>query len=535
MVEALVISQGTIVAVAKRGQMNDLFKKYPSADKFDGMGRLVVPGLIDSHAHLTHLGHSLMEVDLRGCASLKQVRERLTDFVESKRYKSGTLVGRNWNQEQFTDLTRGEFPTMYDLETDVLKDIPILLYRVDVHAAWINQKALNTLRLPGKDVAGGAIIRDESNKPTGVFVDKAMDLLDSLVPKYDQETELAAIHLATKHMLSVGLTGLHDAATKLDTIKLLKKTIAEKKDFPIRIYAMVSCDGYCGDVIVKEDGEFLTVNAVKLFLDGAVGSWGAKMHQPYADKNTTGLLLMEPEKLKHLVAKYLDNDFQIGIHAIGDAANTLALDTYEEAIEKWNAQHQDVLFFGGEKVILGKKIKRGQDLRLRIEHAQFVQPKDVSRFAELGIIPIVQPTHATSDMNIIESRLGERAEYAYPWKSFLDAGALLPLGSDFPVESANPLYGIYSAITRLDHPGNSPHGKKGWFADECITIQQALKGFTKDAAYAAFQEDKLGSLAVGKRADFVMFDEDWMEDPRKLLTAKVLATVVDGKIRYGSL
>jgi len=326
-------------------------------------------------------------------------------------------------------------------------------------------------------------------------------------------------------MVSLGLTGVHEAGVTPSEISIYKELI-DKDQFIVRDYAMLSsCElDYCGDNQMLFNyganhgrGGFLTVRSVKLYLDGALGSWGAALIEPYSDKNTSGLLQISPANLTKIVEEWMFKGWQLCTHAIGDRANQLIIDSYEAAMRKDEAR-------GGP----------GRQLRHRIEHTQIIKPEDVIRMGQLQIIPSMQPTHATSDMRWAPDRLGPNrtADEAYPWSSALNSTGIIALGSDFPVEGVDPLLGIYAAVTRQNATG-WPAG--GWLPYFRLSRQQTLKGFTLDAAYAAFEETQLGSIAAGKWADFVVFDQNIMDetaDPKNILNAKVLYTYVGGKIVY---
>ncbi|KAJ3277580.1 hypothetical protein HK104_003193, partial [Borealophlyctis nickersoniae] len=401
-----------------------------------------------------------------------------------------------------------------DLDSDPrLASVPIYLVRIDGHASWANGKVLAIAAKvlpsdPGK-VEGGEIVLGSDGKPTGIFVDNAMSFVGEQVqPIPDEEQRSQQLELATKEMLKYGLTGIHDAGVDPADLPFLQRAV-DLGRLPVRMYAMILCrnqTGYCGDrvpedLLHKNYGGRLYVRSAKLMLDGALGSWGAAMIK----------------------------GFQVNIHAIGDFANKLVLDAFEGNMQRWDKEARQ---------------PRGADLRLRIEHAQIMTLPDVYRTAKLGVIPSVQPTHCTSDMSYVESRIGKRAEGAYIWKTFLDAGVHhLPLGSDFPIERVNPLLGIYAAVTRKAANGTSPHGPDGWHPREKLSPEEALRGFTLDAAYASFQEEQSGSIAVGKLADFAVFDRDFLaaastgtvEGEQSILQAKCVATVVDGVVAYGGL
>ncbi|KAF8064078.1 amidohydrolase family-domain-containing protein [Lyophyllum atratum] len=485
---------------------------------------VIVPGLADAHAHVLEYGF-MVQLPLAGATSIEDVVDRIKAYIlahpDIHSDKTKWVEGMGWDQTKWPG---AQFPTASDLDQDpLLKGRPISLNRVDGHAKWVSPRVLELMGdLPDK-VDGGSIIRDADGRPTGIFVDNAMALIPT--PEWTDERMSQFFDTTMRDALSHGLTSIHDAMSLPDQIQFFKRK-AEEGKLPNRLYVMghVSSNDYWGSQIPHlfnygKHGR-LTVRSIKLVTDGAIGSWGAALLKPYSDKaETSGLMLTPPKELSELVHQFWKDGFQVNIHCIGDRANHVVLDIFE-----------DILSGHGGNVT---------EWRPRIEHAQIMTLDDLQRTGKLGVLASVQPTHATSDMTYAESRLGpERIKGAYAYQTLLQVSPnnVLPLGSDFPVESINPLLGFYAAISRLYIDGSSPHGNGGWFPRERLTRAQALKGMTLDAAYASFAEKDLGSLTPGKKADFVVLDRDIMTIPyADILKTKVSATSVDGKVVYGSL
>ncbi|KAI6015694.1 amidohydrolase family-domain-containing protein [Pisolithus marmoratus] len=484
---------------------------------------IIVPGLADAHAHVLSYGSVKLNVDLSGCTSKQEVLERLVDFVKSRpdilNDPSKWIQGMGWDHNRWAVQ---EYPHADDLDAEpLLRGRCIYLERIDCHVAWVSRRVLQLMGELPKTVAGGDIIRDGSANPTGIFVDKAKSLIP--VPRVSKEDMPRYFERTVKDALAVGLTSIHDASTDLDSVKFYMQ-YAKSKKLPLRLYLMgyVSSIEYWGNKLPRlvdyGIGERLNLRSIKLFTDGALGSSGAALLEPYSDNpSTSGIMRIQEDVLSDLVKRFHADGWQVNIHCTGDRANRVVLDIFEEV-------------FAGANM---------SEARPRIEHAQVMTPEDIDRMGRLGVIPSVQPTHATSDMWYAEQRLGpERIRGAYAYRTMIQASRnqILPLGSDFPVEDINPLLGFYAAITRLSVSGQSPHGPQGWFPDQRLTRFQALKGMTLDAAYASFSESSTGSLTVGKKADFVVLDRDIITVPASEIPGtRVLATVIDGEVVYGSL
>ncbi len=506
--EALAVDAGRIVAVGSRA---DVEAGRDGWDRMDLAGQTVIPGLIDAHAHLLGLGQSLMQADLVGTTSVADVRARLAAFAATS--PEGWLTGRGWDQTDWG--TDGAFPTRQDLDA-AFPDRPVWIQRIDGHAAWANTAALRAAGLDPDapapaDPPGGHLLRDAQGRATGVFVDAAQSLVDASVPAMSVETMTEGLRRATAETAAAGMTGVHEAGVPLSALALYEQAIAAGQ-LPIRVYAMIepdAVDAFCaahpGGQMADPSGR-LVARSVKLYADGALGSRGAALLADYSDDpHNRGLMQMPEGTLEEIAARAMRCGHQVNTHAIGDAANRAVLDAYESAIAATG----------------------GGPGRHRVEHAQVLALSDIERFASLGIIASVQPTHATSDMPWAETRLGaDRVRGAYAWRRLVDAGARLALGSDFPVERVPPLLGFYAAVTRQD-AASQPGG--GWHGNQALTRDEALRGFTLDAAYAGFMEDEVGSLEPGKRADFVVLSQDLMSaPPEQILATRIVMTVLDG-------
>lgn len=502
-------ASGRILAL---GDADELQARYPQARRLDLGSATVVPGLIDAHAHVGGLGFAMLGADLVGTASKAEIIQRLR--AKAAQLKPGEwLLGNGWDQN---DWPQQSFPTAAELDA-VFPDRPVWLSRVDGHAGWANSAAM---RAVPRDLAGnwqpdgGMIQRDAAGKPNGIFIDNAMLLVEHARPAPDEATSERALALGMQAAVEHGLTGVHDAGITLAELRRYQR-LADRGQMPLRIYAMAdgnsdALESLCRNGLYRHPSGRLQMRAVKLYADGALGSRGAAMLEDYSDDHgNRGLLVMSADELAVASAKAKRCGVQVATHAIGDRGNRLALDTYAHA--------------------LGADV--AGDHRWRVEHAQILAPADLARFAQLHVIASMQPTHATSDMPWAQERVGaQRIVGAYAWRQLRDSGARLAFGSDFPVESVDPRLGLYSAVSRADGEGK-PAG--GWMPQEKLTAFEALRGFTLDAAYAGFGENELGSLAPGKRADFVVLAEDPLAVPdARLRTLDVRATYVDGRPVY---
>jgi predicted amidohydrolase YtcJ len=479
-------------------------------------GEIVLPGLIDAHGHLHSLGRSIVEVRLFGTRSREECAERVRERQRST--PPGRWIrGRGWDQNDWEETT---FPTAGGLQGTEAN--PVYLVRVDGHAAWLNRKALEVCGITRDtpDPEGGRVVRDGHGEPTGVLVDNAKELATAKMPDPSPEELDHRMRAAVDDLIRFGLVGVGDAGTTADELASLER-LAARGELPLRVYSML--DGEQPSLLSRFlaagpsvlGGGRIVVRSVKMYADGALGSRGAALLEPYDDDpGNRGLLVTPPDSLYSVARRALAAGFQMCTHAIGDGGNRVTLDAYERALREVEGAV-------------------ASDHRFRIEHCQVVNNDDFARFEELGVIPSMQPTHATSDMYWAEKRIGpERILGAYAWRRFLDAGNPLPLGSDFPVESANPLLGIYAAVTRTDAEG-WPEG--GWYPDQRLTVEEAVRGFTASAAYAEFAEDVRGTIEPGKYADLVVLDRDIFTcDPREIREAKVVLTMVGGEVVYRS-
>ena len=475
--------------------------------RIDGKGQTMIPGLIDAHGHVLSYGLSLLRVDLVGAISESEASGRVLDFAQANPAVEW-IQGRGWNQVLWDT---NEFPQASSLDA-VVNDRPVWLTRVDGHAAWANSLAMELAGISDdtEDPVGGQIIRDEDGKATGVFVDTAMSYIREQIPGTSFEEEKVAITIALNSLATYGITSVHDAGIGSSTIAAYKELVSEAP-LPVRVYAMIAAsDPLYQDRLAEgffhSEDMTLAIESVKVVADGALGSRGAALIEDYHDSpGYRGLLRYNDERLEYLIRAAMNADFQVATHAIGDDANMRVLDNYERLVRETDSK----------------------DRRHRVEHAQILRYEDIIRFAELGVIPSMQATHATSDKNMAEDRLGPvRIQGAYAWRKLLDSGARIANGSDFPVEHPNPFYGLHASVTRQDQQSN-PAG--GWYGEERMTLEEALASFTIDAAYAGHQEAHLGTLEPGKKADFILLDRDiFTQPPTQMWQTQVQETWVDG-------
>ncbi|MGA9405504.1 MAG: amidohydrolase [Bacteroidota bacterium] len=542
--DAIAIRGDKIAAV---GTTDELKRRYTTENIFDAGGKTVVPGFIDSHGHVSALGSSLVELNLVGTTSVQQIAEMVAKKA-SLLTPGQWIRGRGWDQNNWPSKVKERpFPTASMLDKSAPNN-PVVLFRIDGHAVWLNSKALSIVEAADQsnsrleDIDGGRIVRDAGGKPTGIFIDNAVGVVMKNVPSYTKEEVQHAISLALQECLKFGLTSVDDMWVDEEDYSAYREMLENNK-LPIRVYVAIGGDGDLWQRFLST-GPFsdfhrhlLTVRAVKMFMDGALGSRGAALIEPYSDDpGNRGLTVNSIEEIRKVASEALAHGFQMCTHAIGDRANNIVLNAYEEALQQNPA--------------------RARDARFRIEHAQVLDPLDIPRFKKLGVIPSMQPTHCTSDMRWAEARLGPvRVRGAYAWRSLLDDGNIIPGGSDFPVESPNPLLGFYASITRQDRNGiprnaedvarsfqlsadgikDSSVFNNGWYADQKMTREEALRAFTIWGAYAEFAEKEKGSIEKGKLADLVILSKDIMTiPPMEILSTNVVASIVGGKVAYSA-
>jgi predicted amidohydrolase YtcJ len=511
-VEAISVAGGRIVGT---GSSRDLLARLaPGTRTIDLGGRAVIPGLTDAHAHFLGFAKLATRLDLVGTASLDEVLGKVSAKLSSAR-KGDWILGRGWDQN---DWPGARYPDRSALDR-IAPDNPAYLVRVCGHAAYVNSAALRIAGISRStpDPAGGKIIRDANGEPTGILLDNAMELVARAIPPLARDEKKRLMIDAARKCLAAGLVGVHEMGIAAEDVSVYEE-LSAAGDLPFRITGYLSSDD-TSIAPLREAGprasrgdELFRVIGAKFYADGSLGARSAALIEDYADDpGNRGILMQSPESLYQLILPWREKGFQIAVHAIGDDAVREVLDVYER---------------------LGAG-QSASDARPRIEHAQIVAANDVARFARLAVTPSMQFIHCTSDMPWVEERLGaERLAEAYAWRSLIAAGNRIPGGSDFPVESINPFLGIHAAVTRQDLAGN-PAG--GWRGEQRLTVEEAVRAFTVDAAWVAHAEDVAGSLAPGKLADFVVLSDDIFSiDPGGIPLIRVLATFLGGEIVYRS-
>lgn len=500
--QAVAIANGTIVAVGTDAEITAL----RPARVIDAAGATVTPGLIDAHCHLYGLGVDQDSVSIRALPSEAE-SVKVVAAAAATRPAGEWLLGRGWDQNRWPGQ---QFPTKASLDAAV-GDRPVVLRRVDGHASWVNSKALAAARIDRTtpDPAGGKIVRDDKGEPTGVLIDNAGDLVEAVMPVATPEIRERRIRAAAQEAVAAGITAVHEMGIE-DATALVYAKLAGDHALPLRVYAFLAGDpGHLDRLSIAPAppiGRF-QMRGVKFFADGALGSRGARLYEPYLDDpKNSGLWVTEPAKLMRAVDAAVAHGWQVAIHAIGDAGVGSVLDAYLAAERAHPGDH-----------------------RLRIEHTQVITLKDVDRMVAARAIASMQPTHATSDMPWAEQRIGPtRILGAYAWRTMLDRKIPLAAGSDFPVEDVPPILGIYAAVTRQDAKGN-PAG--GWYPAQKLTLDEAIAAFTSGAAYAEGAEATRGVIAVGRAGDLTVFDRALAPD-RTLLDTHVAVTVVDGEVVF---
>ncbi len=481
----------------------------PLSFKMDAGGKTLIPGLIDAHGHVMGYGLSLITLDLSDTQSLAQAQAKIRAYVEANPGRKW-IIGTGWNQEQWG---LGRFPTAAELDA-AESETPVWLERVDGHAGWANSAAIRAAGVTAASKAPmGGRIEMTAGKPAGVFVDKAMELIQKVVPPPAPKDRDTALEKAQRALLSMGITGIADMGTSMDDWQAFRRS-ADRGALRVRIMSYA----YGVDNMVLIAGpeptpwlydDHLRMGGIKLLLDGALGSRGAWLRADYADApGQRGLPMIPDTQLRNYMSRAAMDNFQVAVHAIGDAANREVLNAIEELSDTYKG-----------------------DRRWRIEHAQIIDPADLPRFKPLGVVASMQPVHESSDWRMATARMGEaRLKGAYAWKTMLDNGVPVAFGSDVPVESPNPFVGIAVAMTREDAKGE-PAG--GWMPEQRVSFEAALNGFTRQAAYAGFAEKRFGNLAVGQRADFLLIDRDITTSrPADIRQTQVLETWIGGKRVY---
>ncbi|KAJ3992689.1 amidohydrolase family-domain-containing protein [Lentinula boryana] len=511
---------------------------------------IVVPSFTDSHVHSLEYGFDRL-LPLDDAESIPAVVSLVKSYILSNpsvhANKTKWIYGwgfdkTRWHEDSAnssfssTSIDSEIWPTYHAFESDpVTAGRPIWLTSKDGHAIWTSKKVIELAeerwgfedrKWPdNEDLEGGRIIKGKDGRPDGVFLDNAQSLIHVPTPFEDN---LMRFEITVADALANGITAMHDAGFLPETLEFYERLVSEGRVLPIRMYAMHNFHAsapYWGNTTEKYDHKVnrLKMSSVKLVCDGAMRSGGAYLYEPYTDDPfSSGFMRLPASLLNDIIPKFLKDGWQVNAHAIGDRANGLVLDAFEKAERELREEQ-------------GIELK---ERRPRIEHAQIMTTGDLERIGKLGVIASIQPTHVTDDMWYGETRLGpERVKGLYAFRSMMNSGARITLGSDIPVEGINPLEGFYAAITRTDKSGNSPHGSDGWFPEQKLTRLEALRGMTIDPAYASFSESTLGSLEPGKKADFVVLSKDIMsvEDPKEVLKTRVLATALDGKVVFGQL
>lgn len=508
--EAFAVGQGKFLAV---GTTDEVMSAYPGSDIIDLNGKTVMPGIIESHGHLLSLGQSFLELNVEGIQTPQEVVLKVQERVQET--PSGEwIIGWGWDEGAWTK----DYPSNRELSA-VSPENPVYLRGLHGFASWVNERALEIAGISQDtpDPAQGKILKDPATgRPTGILTNEAQALVTSHIPPTNLQQTDKALELALDECLKYGLTTIHEAKTSAMMLEAFR-SLKQKKKLKCRIYVMLDVtDEELIEPFLQSGPEvdpdhFLTIRCLKVFVDGALGSRGAALLEPYSDApGERGVIVTSEEELYELTARALESHLQVAVHAIGDRGNRLTLKAFERAL---------------------KDVSGVEDHRLRVEHAQVVALEDFPRFASLDLILSMQPPHATSDMPWAEIRVGaKRIRGAYAWRSFLDTGVHLTLNSDFPGETLNPFYGMYAALTR-QNPEGEPEG--GWYPDQCLVRDEVLNAYTIEAAYSGFEEDIKGKIVPGMLADFIILSDDILSiSPRKFLSIKVEQTYIGGQMVF---
>jgi len=509
-VEALAVGQGKILSVGSTKKIRDSF---PDAEAIDLEGKTIMPGIIESHGHLLSLGQSFLELNVEGVETPTGVVAKVAERV--KEIPPGQwITGWGWDEGAWAR----NYPKNDEL-SQVSPDNPVYLRGLHGFACWVNDKALDMAGIIEQtpNPPNGEIIKNpRSGKPTGILTNEAQELVTRHIPPLSQEQIEKALQMAIEECLKYGLTTVHEARTTAVMLEAFQ-SLLKKDKLRSRIYVMLD---WTDEDLIKsyfqkgpevDSEQMLAIRCVKIFVDGALGSRGAAMMEPYSDSpREKGLIVTSEHEVYRLTSRALKSRLQVAVHAIGDRANRISLDAFRRAI---------------------RDVPETKDHRLRIEHAQVVALEDIPKFAPLGVVLSMQPPHCTSDMPWAETRVGpDRIRGAYAWRSFLDSGVHLTLNSDFPGETLNPFYGMYAAMTR-QNPEGKPEG--GWYPDQCLSREEVLKAYTVEAAFSGFTEDINGRILPGMLADFIVLSDDILSIPvREFLSLQVEQTYLGGNLVF---
>lgn len=509
-VEAVAVDKGRIIFVGARATAETYVSEGTRI--IDLAGATLYPGFVDAHAHLSGIGARELTLNLEGIASLKAVQTALSDYASVN--DQAVIVGRGWIETHWPE---GRFPSRWDLD-DIESTRPVILFRADGHAAVANSAAIIAAGISGTTEApfGGEIQKNALGEPTGILIDAAMGLVNQLIPAPTRAEVEEQLAVGGKVYGEYGWTGLHNMSVSWQEVDLME-ALSDNGDLGIRVYNSINRDALTQLVQtghrLSDNGRIVT-RAMKLYMDGALGSRGAALLESYSDANSTGLILSKAEEVMPLLDLSLREGIQVNMHAIGDRANRELLNWFETTFTNVSPSERAVA-----------------TPRWRDEHTQIVHPDDIPRYAQLGVIPSMQPSHAIGDMHFAADRLGDaRLDGAYAWSSFLETGVIIAGGSDAPVERGDPLIEFYAATARRDLNGFQG---ENWRPEEALTRSEALKMFTLWPAFASFEEDQLGSIAIGKKADFTAFNIDLMTAiEADIPKGKATLTIVDGEVIF---